>query len=64
MPKIGGKRKKTRTHKEDDEEDIFGKIPKSNLFLKSFYNKERKNKWPMVRHSQRFKRSHVPIHCH
>jgi len=29
MPKIGGKRKKTKTHIESEEDDITGKLPKS-----------------------------------
>ena len=30
MPKIGGKRKKTKTHKDDEEDDeVTGKLPKS-----------------------------------
>lgn len=33
MPKVGGKRKKTRTHKENEEEDrVIGNIPKSFIF--------------------------------
>jgi hypothetical protein len=30
MPKVGGKRKKTKTHKESDEEENGQKVPKSN----------------------------------
>ncbi len=43
MPKVGGKRRKTKTHKEEeDEEDIIGKIPKSNYFTKHLLLKEEK----------------------
>ena len=39
MPKIGGKRKKTKTHKEsEDETDNMVKIPKSSFIYISFYN--------------------------
>jgi len=33
MPKIGGRRKKTRTHKEVEDDVASTKIPKSNLFI-------------------------------
>jgi hypothetical protein len=38
MPKVGGKRRKTRTHAEDDDSDVIGKIPKSTLLIFSFYH--------------------------
>lgn len=33
MPKVGGKRKKTKTHKESDEEENGQKVPKSNYYF-------------------------------
>ncbi len=42
MPKIGGKRKKNRTHKEEDDEEITGKIPKSNNLIIAFIIKRGK----------------------
>jgi hypothetical protein len=33
MPKVGGKRKKTKTHKESDEEENGQKVPKSIIYF-------------------------------
>lgn len=33
MPKVGGKRKKTKTHKESDEEETGQKVPKSKYYF-------------------------------
>ncbi|KAL4499731.1 hypothetical protein ABPG72_017271 [Tetrahymena utriculariae] len=41
MPKVGGRRKKTRTHKEEGPEgdEIIGKVPKSLIFRRGKLNK-------------------------